>query len=29
MSNNTKNDIEILESPYKLPEGWKWGIRQF
>lgn len=25
MSNNTKNDIEILESPYKLPEGWKWG----
>ena len=24
MSNNTKNDIEILEAPYKLPEGWKW-----
>lgn len=24
MSNNKKNDIEILEDPYKLPEGWKW-----
>ena len=24
MNNNTKIDIEILEAPYKLPEGWKW-----
>lgn len=24
MSNNKKNDIEILAIPYELPKGWKW-----